>query len=70
VGNDLAVLVTYAAMLVDGNQLDKLISIGGQSPVPTIVGRLDNQGVSEGNTSMTRDDAFFGDDHSFDETLF
>lgn len=54
-GNDLALLVTYAAMLVDGNQLTNLLSIGGKStktgpdpPPPAIVGGLDAHGVFEG----------------------
>ena len=54
-GNDLAVFVTYAAMLVDGNQLTDLMSIGSKSPAtgadpppPAIVGGLDTHGVFEG----------------------
>jgi len=54
-GNDLAVLVTYAAMLVDGNQLTNLLSIGSKTsrtgpnpPAPAIVGGLDTHGVFEG----------------------
>jgi hypothetical protein len=54
-GNDLALLVTYAAMLVDGNQLTNLISIGGKSPatgddppLPAIVGGLNTHAVFEG----------------------
>jgi hypothetical protein len=54
-GNDLALLVTYAAMLVDGNQLTDLLSIGGKThrtgkspPPPAIVGGLDTHGVFEG----------------------
>jgi hypothetical protein len=54
-GNDLALLVTYAAMLVDGNQLTDLISIGSKTPrtghnppEPAIVGGLDTHGVFEG----------------------
>ena len=58
-GNDLAVFVTYAAMLVDGNQLTNLISIGGKSsatgvdpPPPAIVGGLDTHGVFEGASTI------------------
>jgi hypothetical protein len=54
-GNDLALFVTYAAMLVDGNQLTNLISIGGKSPAtgddpppPAIVGGLNTHDVFEG----------------------
>lgn len=76
-GNDLAVFVTYAAFLVDGNPLTNLLSIGGKSsltgidpPKPAIVGGLDTHAVFEGDASMTRGDAFFGDNHSFNETQF
>ena len=54
-GNDLAVFLTYAAMLVDGNQVTNLLSIGGKSsktgpdpPKPAIVGGLDTHAVFEG----------------------
>ena len=54
-GNDLAVFITYAAMLVDGNQITNLLSIGGKSPKtgpdppkPAIVGGLDTHAVFEG----------------------
>ncbi|KAF8986454.1 Chloroperoxidase [Cyathus striatus] len=75
--NSLAVFVTYAAMLVDGNVITDLLSIGGKTPStgpdppkPAIVGGLDTHAVFEGDASMTRGDAFFGDNHSFNETLF
>ncbi|KAF8958560.1 Chloroperoxidase [Flammula alnicola] len=76
-GNDLAVFVTYAAFLVDGNLITNLLSIGGKTsktgpdpPAPAIVGGLDTHAVFEGDASTTRADAFFGDNHSFNETLF
>lgn len=76
-GNDLAVFVTYAAHLVDGNQVTDLLSIGGKTPQtgpdppqPAIVGGLNTHAVFEGDASMTRGDAFFGDNHSFNETQF
>jgi len=63
--------------LVDGNPLTNLLSIGGKTPLtgpdppqPAKVGGLDTHAVFEGDTSMTRGDAFFGDNHSFNETLF
>ncbi|KAF8200337.1 Chloroperoxidase [Pholiota molesta] len=62
-GNDIAVFVTYAAHLVDGNLLTDRLSIA-------IVGGLDTHGVFEGDASTTRADAFFGDNHSFNESLF
>ena len=58
-GNSLAVFITYAAMLVDGNQITNLLSIGGKSyetgpdpPKPAIVGGLDTHGVFEGAKSI------------------
>ena len=54
-GNKLAIFITYGAMLVDGNQITNLLSIGGKSPEtgvdppkPAIVGGLDTHGVLEG----------------------
>jgi len=54
-GNDLAVFVTYAAHLVDGNLVTNLLSIGGKSPKtgsdppkPAIVGGLNTHVVFEG----------------------
>lgn len=59
--NDLAVFVTYAAHLVDGNLLTDLLSIGGKTsqtgpnpPAPAIVGGLDTHAVFEGDASTTR----------------
>jgi hypothetical protein len=76
-GNDLAIFVTYAAFLVNGNPITNLMSIGGKTPLtgpdppaPASVAGLQTHNVFEGDTSMTRDDAFFGDNHNFDETLF
>ena len=54
-GNDLALTLTYSAMLVDGNMITNLLSIGGKSsktgpdpPKPAIVGGLDTHAVFEG----------------------
>ncbi|KAF8974246.1 aromatic peroxygenase precursor [Flammula alnicola] len=75
--NDLAIFVTYAAFLVDGNLVTDLLSIGGKTkntgpdpPAPAIVGGLNTHAVFEGDASTTRADAFFGDNHSFNESLF
>ena len=53
--NDLALTLTYAAFLVDGNLVTNLLSIGGKSsetgpdpPKPAIVGGLDTHAVFEG----------------------
>ncbi|TEB20564.1 Cloroperoxidase [Coprinellus micaceus] len=68
---------TYAAHLVDGNLVTDLLSIGGKTrrtgvdpPPPAIVGGLNTHSVFEGDSSMTRGDDFFGDNHSFNQTLF
>ncbi|KAJ3519595.1 heme-thiolate peroxidase [Coprinellus aureogranulatus] len=57
--NELSRFLTYAAFLVDGNLVTDLL---------TIVGGLSTHAVFEGDASMTRDDAFFGDNHSFNQT--
>ncbi|KAF9521954.1 heme-thiolate peroxidase [Crepidotus variabilis] len=73
----LAIFVTYAAHLVDGNVITNELSIGGKSPLtgpdppaPAIVGGLNTHAVFEGDSSMTRADAFFGNNHDFNATLF
>ncbi|KAF7966174.1 hypothetical protein HWV62_39750 [Athelia sp. TMB] len=75
--NDMAILITWGAFLVDGNHLTNLVSIGHKSaetgaspPAPAIVGGLNTHGVFEGDASTTRGDFFFGDNYSFNETLF
>ncbi|KAF9552972.1 aromatic peroxygenase precursor [Agrocybe pediades] len=75
--NTIAILVTYAAFLVDGNVVTNLLSIGGKTsftgpnpPAPATVGGLNTHAVFEGDASMTRGDFFFGDNHDFNETLF
>jgi hypothetical protein len=75
--NDLAVLVTWGAFLVDGNQLTNLLSIGHKSPStgpnpppPATVGGLNTHAVFEGDASTTRGDFYFGNNYSFNNTLF
>lgn len=53
--NAVALFATYAAMLVDGNLLTNLLSIGGKTPKtgpdlpkPAIVGGLNTHAVFEG----------------------
>ncbi|KAF6755032.1 aromatic peroxygenase precursor [Ephemerocybe angulata] len=69
--------LTYAAFLVDGNLVTDLLSIGGKtkltgpdSPGPATIGGLSTHAVFEGDSSMTRADDFFGDNSSFNQTLF
>ena len=57
-GNSLAVFLAYGAMLVDGNQITNLLSIGGKSsktgpdpPKPAVVGGLDTHSLFEGAQS-------------------
>ncbi|TFK18282.1 Cloroperoxidase [Coprinopsis marcescibilis] len=75
--NRLARFTTYAAHLLDGNPITDLLSIGQKTrrtgpdpPSPAIVGGISNHGTFEGDASMTRGDAFDGDNHSFNQTLF
>jgi len=78
-GNDLAIFNVFFALLVNGNVVTNLLSIGGKSPLTgmdppppslALVAGLDNHGTFEGDTSMTRGDAFFGNNFLFNETLF
>ncbi|KIJ52730.1 hypothetical protein M422DRAFT_155986 [Sphaerobolus stellatus SS14] len=76
-GNDLAVFLVYAVFIVDGNPLTGLFSLGGKTqltgpnpPKPAVVGGLNTHALFEGDASTTRQDAFFGDNHSFNETQF
>ncbi|EJD35888.1 heme-thiolate peroxidase [Auricularia subglabra TFB-10046 SS5] len=76
-GHDIAIFVTYAAFLVNGNHLTNLMSIGGPSPLtgtappmPALAGGLNVHGTFEGDASLSRSDDFLGDNHSFDATLF
>jgi unspecific peroxygenase len=75
--SELARKTTYAAHLLDGNLVTDLLSIGDKTPLtgpdppaPAIVGGLNNHGTFEGDASMTRKDAYFGDNHSFNQELF
>ncbi|GJJ14071.1 hypothetical protein Clacol_008328 [Clathrus columnatus] len=76
-GNDFARFLVYQAHLIDGNPITNLISIGMKTPqtgpdppAPAIVGGLSQHGTFEGDTSMTRVDAFFGNPAIFNETRF
>ncbi|KIJ37979.1 hypothetical protein M422DRAFT_177141 [Sphaerobolus stellatus SS14] len=76
-GNDFAKFLVYQAFLMNGNPLTNLMSIGMKTPEtgpdppkPALVGGLSQHGTFEGDTSMTRVDAFFGDQAVFNETLF
>ncbi|KAJ3493560.1 heme-thiolate peroxidase [Agrocybe chaxingu] len=71
--NRAAVFSTYAAHLVDGNLITDLLSIGRKTrltgpdpPPPASVGGLNEHGTFEGDAS----DAFFRNNHDFNETLF
>ncbi|EAU83038.2 hypothetical protein CC1G_08975 [Coprinopsis cinerea okayama7 len=75
--NEIARFTTYTAHLMDGNLVTDLLSIGPKTPKtgpdpppPAIVGGLNNHGTFEGDASLSRADAFFGDNHSFDQELF
>lgn len=76
-GNTFAKFLVYQAHLIDGNPLTNLISIGMKTPetgpdppAPAIVGGLSFHGTFEGDTSMTRVDAFFGNPALFNSTRF
>ncbi|EJD46377.1 heme-thiolate peroxidase [Auricularia subglabra TFB-10046 SS5] len=78
--HDIAIFVTYAAFLVNGNQLTNLMSIGSSCglssltgpapPLPALAGGLNVHGTFEGDASLSRSDDFLGDNHNFNATLF
>ncbi|KAH6903683.1 Chloroperoxidase [Coprinopsis sp. MPI-PUGE-AT-0042] len=75
--NKVARFTAYVNHLVDGNLVTDLISIGDQTiktgfplPPPALVGGMNNHGTFEGDASLTRGDAFFGDNHNFNPELF
>ncbi|RXW14245.1 heme-thiolate peroxidase [Candolleomyces aberdarensis] len=75
--NKFAIFVTYLAHLLNGNIASDLLSIGGKTrktgpdpPPPAHAGGFNVHGTFEGDAGMTRADAFFGDNHSFNQTLF
>ncbi|KAJ2925174.1 heme-thiolate peroxidase, partial [Candolleomyces eurysporus] len=75
--NKFAIFVTYLAHLFNGNLVTDLLSIGGKTrktgpspPPPAHAGGFNVHGTFEGDAGMTRADAFFGDNHSFNQTLF
>ncbi|KJA15815.1 hypothetical protein HYPSUDRAFT_193960 [Hypholoma sublateritium FD-334 SS-4] len=76
-GYDLAAFVTYAGHIVDGNLLTNKLSIGQATnrtgpppPPPAHAGGLSAHGAFEGDASITRGDAYLGDNDSFNATLF
>ncbi|KIJ35970.1 hypothetical protein M422DRAFT_261732 [Sphaerobolus stellatus SS14] len=75
--NGIVVALAYGSLLVDGNPLTNLVSIGAKSPAtgpdpskPADVGGLNGNNSIEGDASFTRDDFEFGDNHSFNNKLF
>jgi hypothetical protein len=60
--NALAILVTYSTLLVDGNPITNLLSIGGKTPLTgpdppggATIGGLNEHGLCEGGyTSSTK----------------
>ena len=75
--NVVARFTTYVNHLIDGNIETDLISIGDKTPrtgtpppPPALAAGLNNHGTFEGDASLTRADAFFGDNHSFNPALF
>ncbi|KIJ37985.1 hypothetical protein M422DRAFT_259371 [Sphaerobolus stellatus SS14] len=76
-GNDFAKFLVYQAFLMNSNPLTNLMSIGMKTPLtgqdppkPALVGGLSQHGTFEGDTSMSRVDAFFGDPAAFNQTRF
>ncbi|KAH6897767.1 Chloroperoxidase [Coprinopsis sp. MPI-PUGE-AT-0042] len=75
--NVVARFTTYVNHLIDGNLVTDLISIGDktpktgmQPPPPAPVAGMNHHGTFEGDASISRGDAYFGDNHSFNPELF
>ncbi|TFK18285.1 Cloroperoxidase [Coprinopsis marcescibilis] len=75
--NIAARVAAYSGMLLSGNLVTDLLSIGAKTsktgpdpPPPATVAGLNTHGAIEGDASMSRGDAFFGDNHSFNQTLW
>ncbi|KAG8213300.1 heme-thiolate peroxidase [Butyriboletus roseoflavus] len=70
-GWNLASFVTYGTFIVDGNHLTNLMSIGANTTAEDqLTPGLNIHGNFEGDASTTRGDYYFGDNYSFNETLF
>ncbi|RXW14104.1 heme-thiolate peroxidase [Candolleomyces aberdarensis] len=75
--NGAAITATYLGHILNGNLVTDLLSIGGKTPKtgpppppPAHAGGLNVHGTFEGDAGLTRADDFFGDNHSFNQTLF
>ncbi|KAH6897743.1 Chloroperoxidase [Coprinopsis sp. MPI-PUGE-AT-0042] len=70
-------LAAYSAHLLNGNVVTDLLSIGGKTPLtgpppppPAHAGGNNIHNTIEGDVSLSRADAYFGDGHSFNQTIF
>ncbi|TFK18467.1 hypothetical protein FA15DRAFT_709827 [Coprinopsis marcescibilis] len=76
--NGAARLAAYSAHLMNGNLVTDLLSIGGKTRntgpdprgQPALIAGISQHGTFEGDASLTRGDEFFGNNHSFNQTLF
>ncbi|KIM85662.1 hypothetical protein PILCRDRAFT_340227 [Piloderma croceum F 1598] len=75
-GNDLAKAQVYGNHILNGNLITDLLSIGrktsltGPDPPSFSVGGLNKHNTFEGDASVSRADFYFGDNHSYNETVF
>ncbi|KAH0833038.1 Chloroperoxidase, partial [Lanmaoa asiatica] len=70
-GWNLASFVTYGTFVVDGNHLTNLMSIGANTTTDyELTPGINIHGNFEGDASTTRGDYYFGNNYSFNETLF
>ncbi|KAF8139008.1 aromatic peroxygenase precursor, partial [Boletus edulis] len=70
-GHQFASFLCYTAFLTDGNHLTNLMTIGANTTThgqPTT--GINTHGHFEGDASMSRDDAFLGNNFNFNEILF
>ncbi|KAF8554620.1 heme-thiolate peroxidase [Imleria badia] len=70
-GWNLAAFITYGAFIVDGNHLTNLMTIGANTTADDeLTPGINIHGNFEGDVSTTRGDYYFGNNYSFNETLF
>ncbi|KAF8138810.1 heme-thiolate peroxidase [Boletus edulis] len=70
-GYHFASFLCYSAFITDGNHLTNLMSIGANTTTKgQLTTGIDTHGHFEGDASLTRDDAYLGNNFMFNQTLF
>ncbi|KAG6373784.1 heme-thiolate peroxidase [Boletus reticuloceps] len=70
-GYQFASFLCYSAFVTDGNQLTNLMTIGANTTTDgQLATGINTHGNFEGDASLTRDDAYLGNNFNFNKTLF